>query len=524
METYVQRSRGRVVARLRCCIALAAGLLFMSTSMAPAQTAGLDDAGRARQAEPLSPETSLLRGVAGREDGMSERRRPDYDRGTIAADNSAIASGDGRPIDLGPQDQIRPIEPDLRGSADRDPFDNPPAGGDPGRFQIESVEPLKDRRTREFFEADPFAHLGWRLGPFILYQEVEAAPAWTSNVFYDRTGRGDWFADFRSETRLVSNWANHAIELRMLHDRSFHRTHTSENDEGATYEARGRLDVTRRTKLAGLVAREISQEARNSIDALGGPVGTGRADVVADRAALVLDHRFNRLSLQLRGGLDDTRYDDVRAIQTRDVTRRTIALRAQWEFRPTFSVFGEVAGDYRTFDSGGNGFDRDSRGQRFRAGVALGQSGEYLRGEFSAGYGRQQPDDGRLRVVEAFLVDANVAWRITPLTALLVEAETTIDDTTLAGSGGAVERRAGLKVNHKFTRRVTGEVGVSYATQDYSGASLAERETTFSARAEYVMNRHAALFALYKHQRYRSNEELRDYNASTVLLGVRLRN
>ena len=86
-------------------------------------------------------------------------------------------------------------DPDQRARRDRDAFENPPAGHDPRYFQIE-IEPLEDRRTRQFFEAEPFPHVGWRLGSFILFQEFEVAPAWDSNVFLGRNARGDWRADF----------------------------------------------------------------------------------------------------------------------------------------------------------------------------------------------------------------------------------------------------------------------------------------------------------------------------------------
>ncbi|MGI9390721.1 MAG: outer membrane beta-barrel protein, partial [Boseongicola sp.] len=229
-------------------------------------------------------------------------------------------------------------DPDQRARRDREPFENPPAGHDPRYFQIE-IEPLADRRTRQFFEAEPFPHVGWRLGSFILFQEFEIGPAWDSNVLLGRDARGDWRADFLSETRLVSNWTNHALELRMLHDRSNHNKFTQEDDVQQIYELRGRLDITRRTNLEARAAHEIGQESRNSIDATVSS-GAPRADVTTDRVNLTLNHRFNRLSVQLRGGHTRTSYEEPTGGTTndRDFKSRTIALRAQWEFRPTFSV------------------------------------------------------------------------------------------------------------------------------------------------------------------------------------------
>ena len=75
-----------------------------------------------------------------------------------------------------------------------------------------------------------------------------------------------------------------------------------------------------------------------------------------------------------------------------------------------------------------------------------------------------------------------------------------------------------------MTERLVGEAGISYATQNYEGSDLTERDTQFNLGVEYTLNRHAALFTRYQHSRFRSTTESRDYNADTVLFGARLRN
>ena len=418
------------------------------------------------------------------------------------------------------------LSPDQRTEHDRASFQGPPAGHDPRHFRIE-LEPLEDRRTRQFFESEPFPHVGWRMGGFILFQEFEIAPAWTSNVLATRDARDDWRADVFSETRLVSNWSNHALELRMAHDRSYHRRFANENDSEQTYEMRGRLDIVRRTNLEVRAARDIRQESRNSIDAAS-TTGAPRADVITDRINFSLNHRFNRLSLQLRGSHSITAYEaaSIGLSNDRDLTRRALAIRAQWEFRPSLSVFGEFEREQRRHPAvaATDGLSRNADGERYRAGLALGQTGEYLRGEASIGYGVQRPKVRALPNVDAFLIDANVAWRITPLTSLLLDARTEFGETTLSGAPGVVERRIGASFRHTFTHRLAGEGGISYSTQDYRAATLKERDLTFSANVEYSLNRHAALFGRYQHVWFRSSDSTRNYDADTIMVGARLRN
>lgn len=465
--------------------------------------------------------------------GPASANPPDFNQSTIRADTPALRgaanAGGQSSITEPPNDALGSLDTDQRAQQDRDVFERPFAGNDPEAFQIESLNPVRDRRTRAFFEdqSDPFAHIGWRLGSFILFQELEVAASWDSNVFFDTNPRSDWNGGFDSETRIVSNWSNHALEFRMLHDRDYYSNFSSENGTNQTYELRGRLDITSRTSAEALASREIGQESRNSIDA-GGNSTTERPDVTTDRLTAAFNHRFNRLSLQLRGGHAATDYEQRPgdAANNRDVRIQTVALRAQWEFRPTFSVFGEVEHNQRDRKSAAisDGLSRNSDGERYRAGVALGQTGEFLRGEASIGYGVQRPDAAQLPDVQAFLVDANVAWRITPLTSLLFDASTAVDETTVAGSSGVVSRRIGVRARHAFTERLTGETGISYATQAYQGATLKERSTALNLNVEYTLNRHAALFSRLDHTRFRSTGEDRDYNATTVMFGARLRN
>jgi hypothetical protein len=478
-----------------------------------------------------------LRGTSTDPAGPASRvaQTADFDRA-----GRAVATGDNRyantasvsgatSTDVGAVDTLRPVEPDLRQQQDRDAFNNPPAGYNPRAFQIERVEPLKDRRTRQFFEAEaePFAHVGWRMGAFILFQELQVSPAWGSNVFFQTDAQSDWRAEFSSETRVVSNWANHALEFRMLHDRSYYAKFKTENDAGEAYELRGRLDITSRNTAEALMAHEVQQESRSSIDAVGN-TNSARPNVTTDRVTAAFNHRFNRLSLQLRGGHAETRYDEEVPDLTnaRNVRTRNLALRAQWEFRPTLSVFGELEVDDRRHEapSLSDNLSRDSKGERYRIGLSLGQTGEYLRGEASIGYGVQRSKSSALSNVQAFLIDANLAWRITPLMSLLFEASTQVDETTVANSLGAVNHSVGVTLRRFFTRRLIGEAGVSYAMQDYSGVSLRERNVTLKAKAEYTLSRHAALFTRLKHVQFRSNAPDRDYEANTVMFGARLRN
>ena len=87
-----------------------------------------------------------------------------------------------------------------------------------------------------------------------------------------------------------------------------------------------------------------------------------------------------------------------------------------------------------------------------------------------------------------------------------------------------MNRRLGLGVRHLFRRHLIGEAGVSYTTQDYRGSALEEDAIEFRSRVEYAVNRHVALFGEARHIHFDSTAPGRDYDATAVRFGARLRN
>ena len=139
--------------------------------------------------------------------------------------------------------------------------------------------------------------------------------------------------------------------------------------------------MRRSTNLEVVAGRDLAREHANAIDAA--TPGGGRGDETTDRLILAANHRFNRLSLSLRGGLRETTYDGDPFAAARNFTHRKLTGRAAWAFRPTLTAFAEVGYDRRdregpTLD---DGLSRSSHGERVRLGLSFGQTGEILCGE-----------------------------------------------------------------------------------------------------------------------------------------------
>ena len=403
-------------------------------------------------------------------------------------------------------------------------LDSPPAGFDPLLFQIEDIDPLRtDRRPRRLFEQEPYDPIGIRVGSFVYFPEVTVAGETTSNVLRQSPARDDTSVELLTRARLVSNWNVHALEFNASGLTSFHNDFPSENDAAWNVEARGRLDVSRNTNVQGLIAHDVRQEGRSAIDAA--QFGD-RAVVAADTADLTLNHRFNRLSVQLRGGYDDIDYGPSgtgNSNADRDTRVATEAIRTTWQFKPSFSIFGEIETNQRRYNVAAvaDGFSRDSDGQRFRAGVDFGSTARIIRGEFSLGHGSQDPSDPGLSDVDGVLIDANVAWRISEPTTLRFLARTDLYDTNTAGSAGVVSRALGVEARHVLRRHLVATAGLTYTDQDYDDVPIRESEVRSSLLLEYYVNREWTVFSQWEHINYDSNLPDNSWVANDLRVGAR---
>ncbi len=475
------------------------------------------------------------------DDAEQVARRPQIGRPPVVDGNPNWPPQPEQPVDgvletpepLPAPDGVDPAQLDTRDPAEYQPFELPIENrdvvADPFNLVIE-MEPILDRRPARLARFEPFDPVGVRVGSFTVFPELEMSVPWQSNVFRSSSNvRNDISFDVRPTVRAVSNWRTHAVEFRATGLSTFHRELNSEDDRAYTLETRARIDISRLTNVEAAVSRDVSQETRGSVNATS-RFGD-RADIETTRAGLTLNHRFNRLSIQLRGTMTDTDYgaaaDANNLLVTndlRDTSVKEVAARASWSFKPTLALFTEAA--FNTVEykaAASDAIERDSTGERYRLGVSFGNTSQILRGEASIGHGRQTFEDLRLPEISGVIIDANLGWRISGLTSLLLTAKTDVGELSLAGSGGALSRTAQAELRHAFQRRLIGTAALRVTRQDYEGVDLSEREVAGIIGAEYFLNREVTLFGRYQHVEFDSTEVSRNYNADEIRVGVRVR-
>lgn len=426
-----------------------------------------------------------------------------------------------------PVDGGDPTMTDSRPPEEAQLFEAPAPQADALLFQVEELDPILDRRPQRLFRFEPYDPVGVRVGSFVLFPEYEFGIAANSNVFRASKARSDTTFDVRPSARLVSNWQRHALEFSARGTASLFTEFSSENEKSYTLEARGRIDLTKRTNLQTSLSRDVAQESRLVLEARS---AASRADVTTDVATAALNHRFNRLSMQLRGSVTDRAYGDsspagaVVANDARDYTTYEQAVRASWEFKPTLSAFADVAinqRDYKRADSGG--VDRSSAGERYRAGLSFGNTGEFLRGEIGAGWGVQHLGSSNLPDVSGVIVDANLTYRPNALTSFAFAARSDFGETASPGVGGVRSQFVGADVRHAFQRNLIGTAGLGYTVSTYAGSTLSEEELRSTLGLEYFLNRETVLFSKYVHTAFGSNAADASYDVDEVRVGLRIR-
>ena len=493
-------------------------------------------------AEERGPEASLPERPQGDNPVEEEREGEETREAAVppepgATDGDAASSSEPR----GPQDGIIVVgEPTAArdGIADmvRDPrlaediaaFSSPPAGYNPYLFQIE-LDPLTDRRTAQLFHMEPYYARGVRVGGFVVFPEAQIGGTATNNIFRNSARLADSAMEVGGNVRAVSDWRTHAMEVRASGLATFYDQYPTEDDRSYAFEARGRLDIAKRTNIEVLALHQVDKDRRAQRDS---PTDAAeRGYVETDRAAVALNHQFNRLSVQLRGSLTDLEFAPVAdtggAIignAERNTTQREAAFRTSWALSSRADVFAEVGVNDREYRAApGDGILRSSTGERYRVGVTLGPQNNTLRGEVSAGWGRQAPRDGRLGEIDGLIVDANLAWRASALTTFLLTARSDFVDTTTTGSAGALSRQVGLEARHNFRRHLIGIAGIKYTVNPYDAVYINERDLTTELGFDYYLGRDAILFGRYQHIAFQSTVAGSDYAADVVHVGLRVR-
>jgi hypothetical protein len=439
----------------------------------------------------------------------------------IEGETVARGEGLGGLGDDGPQDAFAPLggigeEPsDLEAEEIVVPRDQigltPPTRAPLAGTQIHSA------LLPEAHDLDPFVPIGIRIGNFLIFPEAELGATMTNNVLASRFDtRSDAGPQLTPKIRIDSDWGRHFLSFAANADRIWYGDFPIADTKNYQLLLQGRLDVTRRTHLFGEIEKSQVQEGPSSIS-ITDIAASGTTKLEEQHATAGIEHRFNRLSMRLTGIVADYDYSDtgdtalagpVPFADIRDYQEIVGTLRSTYEFQPRWAGFIETSLNERKYREPVDveGFRRGSTGWTALAGVNLRLAGTVF-GEIAAGWGEQQPIDVTFAEISGPLVNGNLIWMPTVSTKLEFIASSSLSETTLDDSAGAVSHFFQLGLQQAFWRYLVLGVYGSYEVADYAGAPLFDQRSKIGTTAEYYFNPLLSAYARYEHTNFTSSPD-----------------
>jgi len=383
-------------------------------------------------------------------------------------------------------------------------------------------------------ERPDFDPLGARVGSFVVLPRLNLDGELNDNIFSTDTGeQGDFITTISPNVVVQSDWSNHMLRLQGGADVGRYVDNDGEDFEDYEFNANGRVDVTRRTKLRGGAGYRVEHEDRSSPDDVSGIEPT-TFDVLS--ANLEGSQTFNRVTLTLGGAFDQFDFDDVGtggggSINNDDRDRDIYegSVQVSYEFAPEYEAFVRGTYNVRDYEAavGDDNLNRDSDGYEVVAGVSL-DFGGITFGDFFAGYQSQDYDDPQLSTASGPVVGADITWNVTSLTTVVgsisrvVRESTTQDVNTNAFASGRFFTTAGVSVDHELMRNVLLGADISASQDDFEGIDRKDEIYRAGVDAKYLINRYANIGGVYRFRMRSSDVGSSEFTENLFLLRVQV--
>jgi hypothetical protein len=140
----------------------------------------------------------------------------------------------------------------------------------------------------------------------------------------------------------------------------------------------------------------------------------------------------------------------------------------------------------------------------------------------AVGYVDRVYRDPTLPNVNGIIEDGALIWQPTALTTAKLSATSQVYETVLAGASGELSRDLTLEVDHAFRTWLIGVLKGGYGNDTYPGIILSDNRWFASAGIVYKLTREIQLRAELRQDWQVATESTFTYNATSVLLGLRL--
>lgn len=377
-------------------------------------------------------------------------------------------------------------------------------------------------------EANPYAPLGLRLGTFDATVTLDQGVLWSSNINTSQQGGEAFVSQTELRLRAVSDWSSHSAEINAVG--IFQKSVSSEDYEETELGIDGALayEFGRDTTVTATASYRMAPEAASSPVVL--PATDSEPLNHEISGSLGVERRLGRASLGLTGSIEREIYSDFEGLccgtvsqEDRNFTLSTLALRAGYEVSPAFTPFveGEIGRRNYDLEQDASGYRRSADRHALKGGVEI-DLGEKIEGEVSLGWLRESFDDDRLVPVSALLLDGVVSWSPMRGTTLRLTGGTSVEGSTTAADSGSVLYTSSLELLREARPNLTLGLLGGLSFRDYVNSTDTETTLSAEANATWWLNRFAGINGRLRHERFDSTRPNRDYDESSIYLGLKL--
>ena len=382
---------------------------------------------------------------------------------------------------------------------------------------------------RPVVDDNPFGPTGIAAGSFLLRPAIELSGGYDTNPARTNGGGGaSNLGIVAPELQVNSNWSRHELTADLRGSYTAYGAAAAQDRPAFDGKIDGRIDVTSRTRI------DLESRLLVATDNPGSPniqAGLARLPVSTDVGGSIgLGQRFNRLDVELKGGIDRTTYQDSvftdgtsASNDDRNFDQYSTQLRAGYELSPAVKPFVEIDADRRQHDLAADrfGIERDSQGRAVKIGTTF-EFSRILTGQLAFGYLERNYADPTLPEIKGPTLDGSLIWLASALTTVKLTAATSVDESTLVGVAGVFTHEVGIEVDHAFRTWLDASLKFTGDRDTYVGQPRQDDRYAGALALTYKMSREMQLKGELRREWLTSNMPTNNYQAYVALLGVRL--